>query len=137
MVQTVGPSVYTLMPAAAINRVEVQREPTDCGIVALAMYLGVSYEDVLRAVSVTDRCQGRGGLWTRTLQRVSKRLGHTLKIRRRFDLEDYGVIRLPDHAAVLRSGLVLNTDGTVWDADEFLSHQKVTIEECQLLVAED
>lgn len=126
------------MPSAPVIRVVLQREQSDCGIAALAAYLDISYEDVLRAVTVTDRMQGRHGLWSRTLQRVAKRLGHRLVIKRTFDLEeDRGILRLPEHAAILWAGLVINTDGTIWDADAFLNHWAVDATDCHLLVSED
>ena len=123
--------------SAPILQVCIQREDSDCGIAALAMYLGHSYEDVLRAVTVSDRRQGKTGLWTKTMQRVAKRLGHKLRVRHVTDLDAYGILRLPDHAVVLRSGLVINTDGTVWEADSFLSSRKLRPEDCQLLVVSE
>jgi hypothetical protein len=126
------------MPAAPVLRMELQRESADCAIAALAMYLGVTYEDVLRVVAVTDRAQGRTGLWTRTLQRIAAVMGHRLLVRRTFDWEEsYGIVRFHNHAAVLRNGLVINGDGTIWDADAFLSAGKYRAHECVLLVAQD
>ena len=125
-------------PAVLVTHIQLQREAADCGIAALSMLLGVSYEDVLRATTLTDRSHGRKGLWTRTLQRIAKRLGYTLLVRRTFDLEqDYGLLRLPDHAAILRNGLVIDTDATVWDADEYLAVRQVKQANCQLLVVEE
>ena len=123
--------------SAPILKVCVQRESHDCAIAALSMLLGESYEDVLRVVTVSDRKQGRSGLWTKTMQRIAKRLGHKLLVRKLTDFDAYGIIRLPDHAVVLRSGLVINTDGTVWEADAFLAHWGVTAEDCQLLVTSE
>ena len=124
--------------SAPILRVCVQRETNDCAVAALAMLLGRSYEDVLRAVTVSDKMQGRTGLWTKTMQRIARRLGFTLRVRRLTDLDAYGIIRLYDHAVVLRSGLIINPgDGTIWDADAYLSNYGVTPDDCQLLVAEE
>lgn len=126
------------MPAASVMRITFTREASDCAIAALSSYLGESYEDVLRVVTLTDRQQGRNGLWTRTLQRVAKRLGHVLKVRRGFDLEEaYGILRLPHHAVVLRNGLIFDGDGTVWPADAYLAHVKFQLTDCDLLVSED
>lgn len=123
------------MSAAAILRVEKQRETSDCAVAALSMYLGVTYEDVLRAVTVGDRYQGKQGLWRRTIVRIAARLGHTLRVRRKFDLDsEYGILRLPDHAAVLRNGLVIDGDGTIWDADAYLANRNVDQDDCELLV---
>lgn len=125
------------MSASPITRVILQREEADCAIVALASYFGESYEDVLRVVTVTDRTQGRNGLWRKTMVRIAKRLGHSLKVRTAIDWDsDYGILRLPTHAALLRNGLVVDTDGTLWDADAYLSHKQVTPDECELLVSD-
>ena len=124
--------------AAPILRIELQREHSDCAIAALAMYFGESYEDVLRIATLTDRSQARRGLWTRTLQRIASRMGRRLIVRRKFDWDEaYGVLRLPDHAAVLWNGLVINTDATVWDADAFLASRGFQRNHCLLLVVED
>jgi hypothetical protein len=122
--------------AAAVQRVIVQREQSDCGVAALASYLGMSYEDVLRAVAVEDRNQGRCGLWVRTMKRIASILGHTLRQRRAIDWEDgYGLLLLPDHVVVLRNGLVFDGDGTIWDADAYLSNRGLTQRDCDFLVA--
>jgi hypothetical protein len=114
------------------------REDADCGIVALAMLLGKSYEDVLRVVTLSEKAQGKSGLWTTGMIRAAKRLGHTLKKRRRIDLEnDYGILRLPDHAAVLRSGLIIDGDGTIWEADAYLASRHLRVNECELLISAD
>jgi hypothetical protein len=126
------------MSAAAVMQIVCHREQNDCAVVAMAMYLGESYEDVLRHVSLTDRRQGRDGLWSRTMIRIAKRLGHTLKQRATFDIEsDYGILRTIDHAAVLRNGLVFEGNATVWDADAFLLHRKTKLHECTLFVCEE
>jgi hypothetical protein len=128
------------MPAPSVIRIERERDGEwgDCGIVALAMHLGETYEDVLRAVSLADRKQGKCGLWTKTMIRVAARLGHTLRLRRTFDLDEArGVLRLPEHVAVLWSGLVIDTNGTIWEADAFLSEWHVDVKDCELLVTGD
>lgn len=124
------------MGAAPVLKIVVQREESDCAIAALAMYLSESYEDVLRVVTMSDKHQGRHGLWSRTIIRIAARLGHTLKCKRSFDWEsDYGLLRMPVHIAVLRNGLVIDTNGSVWDVDEYLSHYETMASECELLVA--
>lgn len=119
---------------AAVNKLVAMREDNDCAIVALSAYLGVTYEDVLRAVTITDRKQGKHGLWTRTLIRIAARLGFELR-KRAVDLEQgYGLLRLPDHAVVLRNGLVF--DGpSVWEADEYLTARGFEVSECDFLEA--
>lgn len=119
-------------------RVVTYREQSDCGIVALSMYLGASYEDVLRVVTVSDRHQGKQGLWSRTMIRIAARLGHRLRRKASVDWEnDYGVLRLPDHAAVLRNGLVIDGDGTLWEADAYIANRKVMADECEIFVCEE
>lgn len=127
------------MSAAEVNRLEsgYPDEPADCAIVSLAIYLGVPYTDVLRAATMLDSKQGRGGLYRRTIQKVSAQLGHPLKWRKRFDPdEDYGVICAVDHAAVLRAGLVLDRV-TVWPVEAWLNNQQARLVDCVLLEAMD
>ncbi len=125
------------MSAAPVLKVITCREDADCAIVALAMYLGETYEDVLRVVALTEKHQGRRGMWRTHIIKAAKLLGHTLKTRRRIDLEsDYAILRLPDHAVILRNGLVIDGDGTVWDADEYLTARKVRLADCEAMVAE-
>lgn len=122
------------MPAA-VNRLEsgYPDEP-DCGLVALSVYLGIGYPEVLRAVAKLDRKQGRGGLWRRTMIRVAAALGHTLK-RRKLTEDSYGILVTLDHAAVVRAGLVLDRL-TVWEVDDWCRDQKIDPGECEYLEAE-
>lgn len=113
------------MPAAEVNRIVEACEADSCAITALSIYLGVPAPDVLRAVTLTDKKHhGKRGLYTHTIKRVAKSLGTELRIRRFDDLDDvYGILLLPDHVVVVRNGLVLECDGTVWDVDHYLSHR--------------
>jgi len=128
------------MPAAVSNRFpgQHQGENADCAIVALSMYLGVSYEDVLREVALVDkRNKGRAGLWTRQIKQVARRLGHELVIKRKVDLdEDYGILLLSDHVAVLRNGLLLDTNGMVWDIHDYIAALESVCIEGVLVVPE-
>ena len=127
-----------MVSAAPVIRMVISREVSDCGLVALSMYTGVSYEDVLRATTLTDRKHGKDGLWTKTMQRIAKRLGHPLKLRTRIDWEsDYGILRLPEHCVVLRNGLAIEVDGTIWDAEDCLASWHVDQRDCQILMAGD
>lgn len=84
---------------------------------------------------MTDRQQGRTGLWGRTIKRIAQRHGHKLKTQRAIDWEqDYGLLRLPDHAVILRNGLVIDTDATIWEADAFLANRQIDPSECELMV---
>jgi hypothetical protein len=129
------------MPAAAVNRIESRRQSNDCAVWALAVYLGISYEDVWQAVVMTDRSKGKNGLYPRTVCRIAELLGHPLKLKRRPDLtEDYGILFVSDHetghAAVLRAGLVFDVDATVWDADEWLKAKRYVVAEGLLVAVE-
>jgi len=128
------------MPAAVSNRFpgQHQGENADCAIVALSMYLGVSYEDVLREVALVDkRNKGRAGLWTRQIKQVARRLGHELVIKRKVELdEDYGILLLSDHVAVLRNGLLLDTNGVVWDIHDYIAALESVCIEGVLVVPE-
>lgn len=130
-----------------VVQIQVQRAEGDCAIVALSMYLGVGYEDVLAsAVAVTGRRAHRSGLFTRDIKQVAKRLGTTLTLRRTFDMETAcGVLALrkttkgekaqEEHAVLLRAGLVFDTDGTVWEPETYLEHHKYRV--LSLLVADE
>lgn len=114
------------MPPAIATRVVAGREPNDCAICVLAMYLGVSYEDVLREVAVRDRpWQGRQGLRLRDIERIARALGTPLRRVRKYDLATaYGVLSLPHHVVLARGGLVVDAElagTTLWEIDDYLS----------------
>jgi hypothetical protein len=122
---------------APINRIESRRQSDDCGVWALAVYLGIPYEVVFEKVVKIDRFKGKRGLTTPAIQRIAKALGHPLELRRRPDLSDeYGMLLVEDHVVVLRNGLVFDTDATVWDVDAWFHHHK-GYSCCGLLVAAD
>jgi hypothetical protein len=114
------------VPAADINRFPAPRaeENNDCAIVSLSVYTGKSYEDVLREVTLVDkRNKGRAGLWTRQIKQVARKLGCPLRSKKRRDIDwehDYGMLLLDDHVCVLRNGLVLETNGGIWDVHQYL-----------------
>ena len=103
----------------------MQRHTMDCAVACLAMLAGVSYEEALLAA----RCDPiRSGMETKQILATAKRLGMPLRFRRRFDLEaDTGLLGVrsgkwpSDHLVVLKDGLVVDTDATIWDADVFLA----------------
>ena len=124
------------MPAAQVLRVVEGRELADCAVVALSMYLGVSYEDVLRAVAVLIPSRGKKGLHTGEIQKVAKALGTPLRQKRgKVEDDDYGILLTPDHALVLRNGLVFDPSGGVWELEDYLAAQRTKVE--TLLVAKD
>lgn len=116
---------------APIIKVVTQRHVADCGVACLAMLLGVSYENALVAVAqvAPDVCVS--GLWMKHLQAAAKLLGCRLVRKRHFELDsDTGLLSFSskrwklDHLAVLREGLVIETDGTIYDADVYLAVHK-------------
>lgn len=127
------------MPAAAVNRLDSghDAERADCAIIALAAYLGASYTEMLRAATLVDKHYGRDGITVRVLKKMAGVFGVTLARKRSFDPdEDYGVIFTPDHAAVLRNGLVLDRL-TVWEWADWLVDQKITASDCVLYVVKE
>jgi hypothetical protein len=118
------------MPAAIATRVVPGRERNDCAICVLAMYLGVSYENVLREVAVRDRpYQGRQGLHLREIERIARALGTPLKRRRRYDpATAYGILSLPHHVVLLRGGLIVDPEpagGSIWEVEDYFHTYRV------------
>ncbi|TXH14487.1 MAG: hypothetical protein E6R03_09170 [Hyphomicrobiaceae bacterium] len=106
-------------------RVVLQRHECDCAVAALAMYLSVRYEDVLLAF---DKPVIDVGAIVKDMVAVADRLKQPLRVRRKFDLEsDSGILRVDllndtkAHVVVLHDGIVFNTDGAVWDVDDYLT----------------
>ncbi len=121
------------MPQLPFVNLVLQHRQGDCGIAALAMLLGQTYEDVLAASITRKHPQPHvGGMYTRELQTVAKRLGTTLLLRRSWDLEeDCGLLTVellkpkpgefPQHLVLLKFGLVFDTDGIVWTPDVYFA----------------
>lgn len=115
---------------APILRVEIQRTMMDCSIAVLAMLLGRSYEEVLQTASrIIPNVLECGSTWPE-MRKVAKKLGYTTKIKKgpRISLtDDVGALSVraenwkSDHLVVLKEGLIVDTDGTIWDVDVFLS----------------
>lgn len=113
------------MPTAIATRLVPGREPNDCAICVLAMYLGRSYEDVLRVVAVRDRpWQGRQGLRLNEIERIASELGTPLKRVRKFDLTTaYGILSLPHHVVLLRGGMIVDPEpggALLWEVEDYL-----------------
>ena len=107
-----------------------QRTAMDCAVACLAMICGVSYEQALVASgSVLDK-----GMATRKIQATARKLGRPLKFCRTVDLEtDTGLLAVRstkwrhDHLVVLKEGLIVDTDASLWDVDVFLSAYDATV----------
>lgn len=111
-----------------IIRIVPQRHPADCGVAVLATYLGLSYEACLIAVGQKEPHVLEVGMWITEIVGAAKKLGVKLKRRRRYDLEtDEGIVTISspkwatDHVAVLKSGLLFDTDGSVYELDVYQS----------------
>lgn len=95
-----------------------QRAGGDCGIAALATYLGQTYEDVYVAVAAIDRrYRGKNGLHNRELVAAARRLGVTLEASRAYDLDDdEGVLRVrwADRTKGWGGHFVALIDGRIW-----------------------
>lgn len=108
-----------------------QRRKGDCGVAALATYLGQTYEDVYAAVAAVDkRAIPARGLYLRDLERAAKRFGVALARRHRPDVdEDGGVLSVlwavpgqkdADASAPrreYRGHYVVLRDGRIYDVD--------------------
>lgn len=102
----------------------MQRHVSDCGVAALAMFLGATYEDVLIALGPSAL---RKGVWFSQLIRAASDFGVTLKRKPSWDAEaDEGIAqvclarRRLNHVMVLRAGLLFDTDLTVWEPEDWL-----------------
>ena len=105
-----------------------QRHAMDCGVCCLAMLLGVSYETALIATRMPSAMTT--GMTTAQIKATAKRLGKPLKTKRTFDLDsDTGILCVRsatkwgglEHVVVLKDGLIVDTDASLWDADVFLA----------------
>jgi hypothetical protein len=113
-------------------QIVTQRHKGDCCVAAMATFLCLSYERVLMHAPM-DVCTA--GMSVAQLKAASKRLGKPLKSRRACDIEeDAGLLwmKSPEwsghhHLAVLKDGLIFNTDGVVWEADVFLAANRAKI----------
>jgi len=121
-----------------------QRRKMDCGIAALAMLLGVPYEDIYVAACKVAPTHHREGLNLREVQAIAQSFGTVLERRRAYDIEaDIGIlsVRGPSrtrktdwwHYVVLRRGDVVEPDGArIIDADDYFAVQQAR--PCTLLV---
>jgi ABC-type bacteriocin/lantibiotic exporter with double-glycine peptidase domain len=114
-----------------IIRIVFQRAAADCGVACLAMLLGLTYENVLVAVAQDNPDVCAEGMYLRDFRRAARRLGYRLSARRVYDLDaDTGLLRVDAkkwsqaHVVVLREGLIIDTDGTLFDADVYLASKK-------------
>ena len=117
--------------ALPIVRVVTSRSDGDCVIVALAMYLGLSYEDVLAAAAdVIGPNVHHEGMWTKQIVKTAKTLGTGLTKKRKWDIEtSNGILVLfnakeDTHVVLLCQGMIIDCDGTIWEPDVYFSYSK-------------
>jgi hypothetical protein len=127
---------------APVIRVIPQRGDCDCAIATLAMLTGLPYEDVLIAAARKAECEV--GMYLTQIQDVASELGVELRAKRagRYDMDaDTGILHVSDkrtkvyHVVILHRGLVIETDGTIWDHDVYLASKRFRAG--RLLVRED
>lgn len=117
------------MAESPVIQLVLQRSEGDCCIAVLAMYLGLSYEDVLAAAAQIDQNIHHKGMWNWQIKETARVLGVNLKQRRKWDYDTAdGVLVLTskthfDHVVVLTSGLIFDTEGCVWAPDVFMSYK--------------
>jgi hypothetical protein len=101
----------------------VRQQGNDCAVVALATYLGFTYEAVLVALVRAADVPGNEGLTHRQILATATRLGAPLRYRKRIRLDtDFCILDFPEHVAMLRRGLLWEPDGVVWDVHDYLRH---------------
>ena len=116
------------MHQLSVIRIVGKQSSGDCGIAALAMYLGKNYEDVLTVAATTTNNMSvhRSGVYATDVMRISAQLGRPLKQRRKWD-EDaaFGIVFVDfpgknRHAVLVKEGMIYDPeDFTVWDYDEY------------------
>jgi hypothetical protein len=108
------------------------RTGDDCAIVALATYLGYTYEDVLAVAAVVALDPHRDGLYIPQIRKCASIMGTPLSRRRKWSYEaDNGVLSLSgvhEHVAVLYKGLVFDSNGDVWSPKPYLRRYHYTAE---------
>ncbi len=102
-----------------------QRGSMDCAVACLAMLLGVGYEASLVAFKKTTFTRGA---FYGDIQSAALALGFSLTLRKKFNLEeDTGLLGVRskkwknDHLVLLKEGLIVDTDATLWEVDVFLA----------------
>ena len=126
---------------ADVNRLEAghDTETADCAIIAIGVYLGVPYTDIIRIAARVVEDGGRNGLSRPALLQIARMCQAPLRVRRTFDPdESYGIVwseprkAARAHCAVLKWGQVLDRRD-VWPWDAWLLDQKSSVRECVLL----
>jgi hypothetical protein len=117
-----------------IVKMVAQRTDGDCTIVALAMYLSETYEDVLGVAAASQDFQiHHTGMYNKQIKQVANLLGVKLVEQHKWDEETAdGIICLTSltrkprsaHVVLLRNGLIFDGDLGVWDPSVYYQHNK-------------
>lgn len=109
-----------------------QRTGDDCTIVALAMFLDETYEDVLAcAAAGIDFQVHHKGMWNKQMIQVADIMGTPLREKHKWDEETAeGIVILKSavkkdpntHVVVLKDGLIFDGDLSVWEPDVYYTH---------------
>lgn len=130
------------MPAPVILKPIIQVKAADCGIAAIAMLLGKSYEEVSNAAVKLFPRPHKAGLWTSEMLRLARALKRTLVrvpvARLEDDTTGILIVRQRDgtsHAVVSFQGVIVDpASGMLFDRDTYLSTTKYRLR-ALLLVA--
>ena len=111
--------------------VTLQRHDTDCVVACLAMYCGVPYEAALLAIGKESIFWN--GTSVKLLMEAAETLRCPLQEETTFDLdEDTGILWVgyrkgADHVVVLHEGMVIDTDGMLWDARDYMKAKRAKV----------
>lgn len=107
-----------------------QRHVADCSSAVLAMFLGISYEEALLALTRVSPHLLRKGIWFTELRKAAKRMGVPLTLKRRWNADfDDGIAHIKfkrggNHVVLLRAGLFWDTDFNVYIPSDYLKAKK-------------
>lgn len=106
-----------------------RQEHADCAVVALSMWLGLPYTQVAAAVATVRPLALADGMYQSEIVKVARIFDRTLRVRRKFDIDDRptGLLMLAmedgHHAVLLFEGVIIS-DGKVWNYETFLTQAK-------------
>lgn len=106
-------------------RLHKQRHDADCAVASVAMALNLSYEAVLVVASrIAPKVLTRG-LFSVEMILIAADFGRVLMKKLKVDTDtDTGVLVVRvswgEHAVFLTNGLVFETNGDIWDAEQYV-----------------
>lgn len=110
-----------------------QRHLADCVAAVTSMFLRVSYEEALLALSKESPELIRKGVWFTELQRAARQMGVPLKLKRRWDVNFHdGIVHVRfarggNHVVLLRAGLFWDTNFEAWYPEDYLKAKKAKV----------